>query len=57
MISSIKFIDANIFIQRWYNLRVEKFINKLDREQHCTSVLVLMEVCHKLQKKKYYQCL
>ncbi len=52
MISSIKFIDAHIFIERWSNPRAEEFTNALQREQHCTSVLVLAEVQHKLRKKK-----
>ena len=52
MISSIKFVDANIFIERWSNPQVEEFTNSLRREQHCTSVLVLAEVQHKLKKKK-----
>ncbi len=47
----IKFVDANIFIQRWYNPKVEEFTNFLDRERHCTSVLVLIEVSHKLKMK------
>ena len=48
----IKFIDANIFIGRWDNPKAEQLTNLLDREQHCTSVLVLIEVEHKLRKKK-----
>lgn len=47
----IKFIDANIFIERWSNPKALEFTNALDREQHCTSVLVLTEVYHKLTKK------
>jgi len=47
----IKFIDANIFIERWSNPEVYKFTNSLSREKHCTSVLVLAEVYHKLIKK------
>lgn len=47
-----KFIDANIFIERWSNPKAEKFTESLQREEHYTSVLVLAEVYHKLQKKK-----
>jgi len=46
-----KFIDANIFIERWTNSKAKEFLDKLDREQHSTSVLVLAEVAHKLKKK------
>ncbi|MBS3140212.1 type II toxin-antitoxin system VapC family toxin [Candidatus Woesearchaeota archaeon] len=48
----IKFIDANIFIERWTNARAFEFTNSLNSEEHCTSVLVLAEVYHKLQLKK-----
>lgn len=51
MTSTIKFIDANIFIERWSNERAKKLTDSLDREKHCTSVLVLAEVYHKLTKK------
>ena len=47
----IKFIDANIFIRRWIDPKTAEFINNLDRDRHCTSVLVLAEVYHKLKKK------
>jgi|SRR3989338_1566706 len=47
----IKFIDANIFIERWSNAKARELIDNLDREQHCTSVLALAEVYHKLKKK------
>jgi predicted nucleic acid-binding protein len=47
----IKFIDANIFIRRWSDEKAREFINRLDREKYCTSVLVLSEVYHKLKKK------
>jgi len=46
-----KFIDANIFIERWTNLKAKEFLDKLDRELHSTSVLVLAEVAHKLKQK------
>ncbi|MBS3139139.1 type II toxin-antitoxin system VapC family toxin [Candidatus Woesearchaeota archaeon] len=46
-----KFIDANIFIERWNNPRVRELIDNLRREEYCTSVLVLTEVYHKLKKK------
>ena len=46
------FIDANIFLKRWSDLKVEKFINSLDRDKHKTSVLVLAEVSHKLENKQ-----
>ena len=52
MTSTIKFIDANIFIERWNNPYVREFINNLDSTKHCTSVLVLTEVYHKLHKRK-----
>ncbi|MBI2666688.1 type II toxin-antitoxin system VapC family toxin [Candidatus Woesearchaeota archaeon] len=48
----MKFIDANIFIERWSNEKVREFTESLNREEHCTSVLVLAEVYHKLQKKR-----
>ena len=48
----IKFIDANVFIERWSNPHAKKLIDTLNRERHCTSVLVLSEVFHKLKKKK-----
>jgi len=51
MTSMIKFIDANIFIRRWSDEKAREFINRLDREKYCTSVLVLSEVYHKLKKK------
>ena len=52
MTSTIKFIDANIFIERWTNPKVKEFVNNLSKDEHCTSVLVLSEVYHKLQKKE-----
>ncbi len=48
----IKFIDANIFIERWNSEKVRYFLDNLNREEHCTSVLVLSEVFHKLTAKK-----
>jgi|SRR3989338_2648202 len=51
MIYMTKFIDANIFIERWNNPRVRELIDNLRREEYCTSVLVLTEVYHKLKKK------
>lgn len=51
MIYMIKFIDANIFIERWSNQKAEKFLDNLNREEYCTSILVLTEVYHKLTKK------
>lgn len=51
MICMSKFIDANIFIERWSNKRVKDFLDNLQREEYCTSVLVLAEVYHKLNKK------
>ena len=51
MTSMIKFVDSNIFIERWSNEKAKEFTNSLDREKHCTSVLALAEVCHKLKKK------
>ena len=47
----IKFIDANIFIERWSNPKAKELIDSLSREKHCTSVLVLAEVYHKLKQK------
>lgn len=46
-----KFIDANIFIERWTSQRAKELVDNLRREEHCTSVLVLAEVYHKLKKK------
>ena len=51
MISTTKFVDSNIFIERWSNEKAREFTDSLDREKHCTSVLVLAEVYHKLNKK------
>ena len=51
MTSMIKFIDANIFIERWSNPKAKELIDSLSREKHCTSVLVLAEVYHKLKQK------
>ena len=51
MISMIKFIDANIFIEPWNNPSAYEFVDNLHRDAHCTSVLVLSEVYHKLMKK------
>ncbi len=51
MTYTTKFIDANIFILRWNNLKVNEFLNSLNSEEHCTSVLVLAEVYHKLMQK------
>ena len=52
MTSTTKFIDANIFTLRWSNPKVKEFIDSLNREEHCTSVLVLAEVYYKLKQKK-----
>ena len=46
-----KFIDANIFIERWSNPKAREFTNSLNSKEHCTSTLVLAEVYHKLEKK------
>ena len=51
MISMIKFIDANVFIERWSNPKAKELTDNLDRDEYCTSVLVLAEVYHKLKKK------
>lgn len=53
MTSTIKFIDANIFIRRWSDPAVEHFINFLEPEEYCTSVLVLIEAYHHLQKRNF----
>lgn len=45
-----KFIDANIFIRRFNDPKVKEFTNQLNRDEHCTSVLVLAETYHKLKK-------
>lgn len=45
----IKFIDANIFIRRWSDPKIEHFVNSMQRDECCTSVLVLAEVYHKLR--------
>jgi len=52
MISMVKFIDANIFIQRWSNPQIAAFLNTLNPEEHATSVLVLAEVYDKMELKK-----
>lgn len=51
MTYTTKFIDANIFIERWSNPKARLFIDNLDSDSYCTSVLVLAEVYHKLQRK------
>ena len=51
MTSMLKFIDANIFIERWSNDKAKELTDSLEREEHCTSVLVLAEVYHKLKLK------
>lgn len=48
MNSTTSFIDTNIFLTRWSDERSRALIDSLDSEQHCTSVLVLAELCHKL---------
>ena len=45
----IRFVDANIFIRRWSDPKIEQFVNSLCREEYATSVLVLAEVHHKLK--------
>ncbi len=47
-----KFIDANIFIERWSNSNAKEFIDNLSNGDYATSVLVLSEVYYKLEKKK-----
>ncbi|MBN1544927.1 type II toxin-antitoxin system VapC family toxin [Candidatus Woesearchaeota archaeon] len=51
MTSSLKFIDANIFIERWTNPSAKEFVDALCPDEHCTSVLVLAETYHKLHQK------
>jgi predicted nucleic acid-binding protein len=51
MTSTISFIDANIFITRWSDEKAKALIDDLNSEEHCTSVLVLSEVYHKLSAK------
>ena len=51
MTSMIKFIDANIFLKKWIDAKSAKLVENLDREKHCTSVLVLSEVHHLLTRK------
>jgi len=51
MTSTIKFIDANIFLKKWIDAKSAKLVENLDREKHCTSVLVLSEVHHLLTRK------
>lgn len=53
MTSSIKFIDANVFVHRWDDPRIEEFINSLHRDHYCTSVLVLIETYYKLKQKNF----
>ncbi|MBU0461622.1 MAG: type II toxin-antitoxin system VapC family toxin [Nanoarchaeota archaeon] len=48
MTSMIRFIDANVFLTRWSDERSKALIDGLNSEEHCTSVLVLAEVYHKL---------
>jgi predicted nucleic acid-binding protein len=51
MISTTRFIDANIFIERWSTPAAKELTDNLEHEKHCTSVLVLAEVYNKLVKK------
>jgi len=51
MTYTAKFIDSNVFLKRWIDPNCAKLIESLDREKHCTSVLVLAEVHHLLTKK------
>ena len=53
MISSIKFIDTNLFVRRWDDQKIEDFIDALNPEEYCTSVLVLIETYHKLQSRHF----
>ena len=52
MTSTLKFIDANIFIERWTNPKARDLIDSLDKGEYCTSTLVLAEVYHKLKLKE-----
>lgn len=54
MTSTLKFIDANIFIERWSNTKAKEFTDSLNWEKHATSVLVLTEVYHKLRLKNVH---
>ena len=51
MTYTTKFIDANIFIERWTNPAARELTDSLDADEHHTSVLVLTEVYHKLARK------
>jgi predicted nucleic acid-binding protein len=51
MTSTPKFIDANVFIERWANPKARELIDNLDQGEYCTSTLVLTEVYHKLKLK------
>ena len=52
MTSTTKFIDTNIFIERFSNPLAKNLTDHLDPEKHFTSVLVLSELYHKLQQKR-----
>ena len=59
-ISTLNFIDANIFLERWSNVKAASFLDKLDPSIHCTSVLVLSEVSYTMQNKrveKVFECI
>ena len=38
MTSTIKFIDANIFIERWSNPKAREFIDLLDIHKHDNTI-------------------
>lgn len=52
----IKFLDANYLIEASQHEDINTFVDKLDPNVYATSVLVLAEVFHKLQKKNMSHC-
>ena len=51
MTPMIRCVDSNIFIERWSNPQAKRFTDNLDRDKHCSSVLVPAEVYNKLMIK------
>ncbi|HII71268.1 TPA: type II toxin-antitoxin system VapC family toxin [Candidatus Woesearchaeota archaeon] len=49
--STIRFIDANIFLSRWDDAAARDYLETLDPEKDYTSVTVLGEVYHVLTRK------
>ncbi len=46
----IKFIDANVFVRRWEDPACKRFLDAVNQDRFCTSVLALSEAHHKLER-------